>query len=519
MEIGNVLELIGIIIAVIAIISERNRNYIFLKFTKLDFAIISLTFLVINYLIFYSWFRKRIEFLSKFEIEHFPNQSTWSYFITLLLLSYFVYKIFFAKFPNSNIENVRSYFLKLLNEGEYIFLSRIIEKEYLSTIPEYLNKIKEFKPEIKRRFPNQVYYEELFKKREEYLKQENLLFESMIYHNVILDSNFIESIAKQNPYYFTDILKCINKDKISNEKLFQLYLTTITRNKNRHFKKELFSNYSINLDSDYSFDEDSEIMKSIVDDASVASTNLVWKGVAESAIDELNEEIRKPNSILRDKDIEYINSEKDDYLVTWAIQFIDILVRASIVQKINDHMWLFYYPIFIRLMLTNLEIEVDQDKLTNRSTLTFQICEDMISTINDWISLSKVNDLHNSSNIIDCMGRVIWEIGSTDKFNAETKTYLINWSWSKFVNITYPIEQDDSADVIQKKSDLRDEIRNTSIEKYFNPTILIDSHNYEPESKLYRETIKEAFEKRDKVLYPDTAQIVIKYKKEVIDKI
>ncbi len=518
MQISDVLELLGIIIAVIAIISEKNRNYIFLKFNTCDIFIIALLFFHINYLIFYNWFRLRCDALSCFEYNHMPTSNTWSYFMTLFLLGFFVYKIHYAKFPKSNLSKVKKYFTKLLEEGEIIFLSKIIEDLYLGSVPGYLQKIKSFSPTISNKFPNQLYYEELSKKREEYLINNNLIYEAMIYNVVICDPDFIKSISIINPYYFTSILKELDNNKIQNEKIFYYLLGSLIKNKNRHLKRELFSNYSLGYKSSYTFDEESKIIKSITDNVKVASTNFVWKAIGEEAIKELNDEILKNNSLLRDTNIEHLNIEKEDYTVYWAIQFIDILVRAAIVQNAKDHMWMYYYKYFTKLLIKNLNENAELPTLSNKSTITFKIVEGIISTMDDWIELSLENELRLSTNIIECMGQVIWEIASSNKFDRETKSFLLNWAWEKFVNATILISEDDSVEIKAKKISLVKDVRSESIKTFGKPTILLDSPNYINESNIYKIAIKEAFLDRDIILYPSEDEEVIRYKFNVIDK-
>jgi hypothetical protein len=56
MEISDIIVLLSVIIAIIAILSEKNRQHVLLKFNKIDIAVYIVGFILINYFTFYQTF-------------------------------------------------------------------------------------------------------------------------------------------------------------------------------------------------------------------------------------------------------------------------------------------------------------------------------------------------------------------------------------------------------------------------------------------------------------------------------
>ena len=122
MTVSDLLTLIGILLAVFAFISERNREYVFLKFSKVHLGLLIFAFIFIHYLLSYEWWRDKIAFVSIFELDGFPLSSAWAYIISVITLFLAIYKIFVGNFPLSNRKKVLKYYEKLLLGNDVDFI-------------------------------------------------------------------------------------------------------------------------------------------------------------------------------------------------------------------------------------------------------------------------------------------------------------------------------------------------------------------------------------------------------------
>ncbi|WP_420573031.1 hypothetical protein [Kordia sp.] len=128
MGVSDLLSLIGIFLAIIAFLDSSERKFILNKFSTLDFFFILLYFIIVNYLIFYDWWSKNLDFLNYFEFINFPSASTWAYFISIILIVWFLYKILYASFPKKNKDKVLQFYNYLLAKKEYHNLFNYLEK-------------------------------------------------------------------------------------------------------------------------------------------------------------------------------------------------------------------------------------------------------------------------------------------------------------------------------------------------------------------------------------------------------
>lgn len=134
MNLSDFISFIGILLAIIAFIGEKERLFVINKFNKIDVLLIILIFFLINFLLFYNWWRKIFPILTVFENANFPFPNTWVYFILILFICWIFYKIIFSKFPKNNQTRVINYYDQLLQKEEYSTLYSIIykyEKKYL----------------------------------------------------------------------------------------------------------------------------------------------------------------------------------------------------------------------------------------------------------------------------------------------------------------------------------------------------------------------------------------------------
>ena len=83
MTISDLLTLIGILLAIVAFISERNREYVILKLSNREITIIVVLFFHIHFLLSYQWWIDKFEFLKHTQIEGFPTPDAWAYIISI----------------------------------------------------------------------------------------------------------------------------------------------------------------------------------------------------------------------------------------------------------------------------------------------------------------------------------------------------------------------------------------------------------------------------------------------------
>lgn len=109
MSVSDVLTLIGLIFAIFAFIYEAEGEFVFIKFNWLDFSLLALAFLLLNYLMFNEFYVENGYYLNFFYRSWGLKPATWSYIISLLVIVYLFYRIFFGVIPFSNRDKLISF--------------------------------------------------------------------------------------------------------------------------------------------------------------------------------------------------------------------------------------------------------------------------------------------------------------------------------------------------------------------------------------------------------------------------
>jgi hypothetical protein len=128
MTISDLISFLGIVLAIIAFVGEKERQFVAVKFNKFDVFVLLSIFLFINFLLFYDWWKQLLPLLSTFEYSNFPLPSTWGYIIIILSVCWICYKIFFSEFPKANQSKVMNYYNEVLINEDYSFLYKLILK-------------------------------------------------------------------------------------------------------------------------------------------------------------------------------------------------------------------------------------------------------------------------------------------------------------------------------------------------------------------------------------------------------
>ena len=448
MNISDLLSVILIVLAIIAVISEKNRQFILLKFTRFQWKLIFLIFIYCNFLIAYSWFRNKIKFLAFFEFKDFPSTESYSYIIAVSTLFWATWKIYKGSFPQKNIEEINTYYYQLLLKEDYSTLTVLIEKYHINDVLEYLEKKKHIKIDNPTGFW-QLDEEKYDKIYNEIINTSKLKIADTVLHKIIYNDAFIDNVTKTNPYFFTDIIAKLDNNELKNTDFINRYLKVLMINKNSNFFREIKNNQNLSINESYSIDEERPILYSLFNNINVAKLNQAWRGIGEPAILEIEDEIKKDYSPLRESNRESDNDTLWDYRIQNAVWYFDIMIRQTIISKINDHMWMFYYWHFTIVILKNITQPETYDDDDNIPSRNHELLEDIVSKQIDWVkcAVQSENDVILES-ICNCIGCCVFEIGSSEKLSDKTKHYLINWIWENYITLFG--ESQKSQEIIQK---------------------------------------------------------------------
>lgn len=493
--------LITLIIAIIAIINEKDRKHILLKYSKFDVILFGFCFLLINYFTYYSSFKSRDWVLKVFYFKNYglSNPNNWGYIISMAILFYILYKIYYSFFPYRNIDKVAKLYKNLLEKGEFSFLVDLIDKYHIKDI---INVIGKENSQNTRDFQSNWEIEEPTFTQKCITKlntwQRNLFpktilnrhsYASRVLHNVINDISFIHFVSKNNPYFFTSFISYFNSENRQNfpDSLCPSYFKELINSKNYWLANELRESTNNDYGQPDWFFEENKILASILKDLSVADVNSIWQPFGDLAINEIEEERNLGmNSFLLKP---YRNDELLwDSKIFLSVQFFKVMVLEAIKNNYNNcHFWLHYNSHFVDALLKNLEI-IDDNEKRNIHHLIKIITDNTFLWLEYYCQLDRPTEQLNGyepngryHDIIDCIGTNIYYLTGSRQYPNESKIALIK----KILKIY--------CDLLEKSK--TQEIKTKLEEKLIRPSMAWNDRH------PYHEYLELAWQQFDKIPY------------------
>jgi hypothetical protein len=313
---------------------------------------------------------------------------------------------------------------------------------------------------------------------------------------------------------FASVIQELNSIEIKEGEFVNRFLKVLTLNKNASFFREVRNNQNYREFMAYAINSERPILFALFNDIKVASVNQAWRGIAEQALLEIQEEAKMDYSSLREPERETEHDTIWNYRITIAIWYFDIMVREAIRQNVNDHMWMYYYVHFLRGILNNMDDLPSLESNQNRLTRSFDLISDLFSKMMDWKDVALKSQHHDLIECVyDCMGECIYEICISEKLNNKDKQYLMNLVWEDLIKIT-PLEDSDFA------REAVDRTINRGFEMFKRPSMLFSPSggSRKAEAEAYLNSLFELWRERDTpILIGVLGERAKRFKTEVVD--
>ncbi len=463
MSVSDIITLVSLIIAIVAILNDKNRKHLLLKFHIVDFTLFGAAFILINYFVFYENFYDKGIYISKFYYSNFGlnNPKHYAYIISLIILTYFFYKILYSFYPDTKRKNVLKFYQELIESNEVSFLLELIDRYHKFDIIKLIDNAKDHNPDPKnwwkRRFRRESFKEKVFKG---YIKSVRFLFPfswynkraygSAVLHGILNDPAFIILASNQRPYLFAEICSHF-KEKKRNAfpaDLFKSFLNELVQNKNFWLIKELKESQNNDFEKPEWFYENNKILAALLIDLSVSDVNEVWQPFGNTACDEIEEERAKgyESKMFNEFREEQFLWEYKTYL---AIQLLKILVVEALVKKyLNSHFWLYYYRSITDTILTTFEKYPPKD-FEEIQTVYHGFIDIMFDNLFLWLHISNDKaDVGFFNNILSCLGDVLLAVCNSSYCSTSKKVSYIKQLLSTYCSLTLNGESKKMREVI-----------------------------------------------------------------------
>jgi len=464
MTISDIITIISLVIAIVAIISEKNRKHLLLKFSYFDLGLYISAFILINYFVFYNHFYSKGLYLDILYFKTFglKNPLYYSYIISIVVLISILFKIWFSFYPYRKKTKVIKYYKSLIENNDIPTLLDLIETYHLNDTCNYIRRSKDYNPDsedwFNERFRRISVKEKVINALKRswqnfnpYSKLNRYSYSRYILYNIINDPAFVALASNDRPYFFATLIKHFKKKKRNSfpDDLTKLFLVELIKTKNFWLIKELKLSDNFDTGQPESFFDENKIIAALIQDVSVAETNEIWIPFGEEAIKEIENEMNlgidsRLNQEYRNGDILW------EYKTYISIRFFKILIIESIAQKYSGtHFFLHYYWYITDKILKNLSANppVDYEK---KDSLYHYLINKMNDNLFHWLDLANKKESDIFHDVINCIGSQINCLTSNPYFGEKRKIDLIEKVFRSYCHL----ERNSKTDLIRDKLDI-----------------------------------------------------------------
>ncbi|MFT4152899.1 hypothetical protein [Parafilimonas sp.] len=415
MQPSDFLTILGLALAVWAIIPSKERRFILLFFSKFEIGVFIASLFVIHYLMSFDWIITNwFPCLSIFTVKNGLPSSTWAYILALTIIFFPIVKVSFGYFSTSRLKRMITLYKTYLKENEIDLLVNYINKYHITDIHKYLQGISHL--------PQKENIDIILRRRTEkdnasdkLVEPQRTLFASWVYGHIIQDETFIRKSANKYPELFATAFSGMETKEASNQDLVKLFIECLFENKNQLLIQELkIMNGTNSSVSEMNKEYDIPILFSLFAHTKSASANYVWYPVGEGGVKSLKHDTTQREFLIKkcDHDLE---SELWNQKIYIAIVYFNYMVRETIYRDSECHMWLFYFRHFTDLLIEIIPSQNEYDEDSVYPSFAHKMIYEQFSIMKDWLDLAKEQETDNRViDIIRCLGWCVHSICQAD---------------------------------------------------------------------------------------------------------
>jgi len=415
MQTSDFLTILGLALAVWAIIPSKERRFILLFFSKLEVGIFITSLFFVHYLMSFNWLIENwFPCLTIFTVEKGIPSNTWAYILALTIIFYPIIKVSFGYFSSSQIKNMIVLYETYLKENEIDLLVGYINKYHIADIKKYLQGVSNLPQNesidmiILRRIDKDKAYEKL-------VNPQRIRFASWVYFHIIRNEIFIRKAANKYPELFATAISGMETKEASNQDLVKLYIKCLFVSKNQMLVREL----KIMNGTNSSVLERSKNMKipilfSLFAHTKASAENDVWYPVGEETVKSLKHDESQKEFLIKKYDHD-LEAELWNQKIYIAVVYFNYMVRETIYRNSEWHMWLFYFRHYTDLLIEIIPFPNDYDGDSKYPSFAHKMIYEQFSIMTDWLDLAKEQETdHRVIDTIRCLGWCLNSICQAD---------------------------------------------------------------------------------------------------------
>lgn len=410
MDPTGLLTILGLVVASFAIIPKERRLDLSLRITRIDWLIISISFILVHYIMYFPTFKAFGFYIELGEWKWGFDEENTTYLIFLFLSFYLFWRIKTSKVSKANINGFSELFERLLSENKHMELTFLLENhlddilrvQKQSSLRNYVASKIRPEPEIFG-FLNSDRKENVFKNafREPLTKLSNNL-EHQDSHNEIAFSitqriftsqKYVSYISQSRPYF---CLNTIKKDFSQKKDFLALFFQSQIRNNHSIYYYELENSHNLRTGNRFELYESNKLLYFLFNEVSTAEKLSIYKPVG----DEVFHHIDNNKELIERYQEPFGTYEKDKNKcpIYVSLHFFDIMITESMHQGVRWHMWLFYFSTFTKKIINKIPSDKNSLFQAEFPTPLHFLLHEIVSTVCGW--LREFEDVENKEDIM-----------------------------------------------------------------------------------------------------------------------
>lgn len=455
MDPSGLLTILGLAVAVFAIIPRESRLDIGLRISLVDWIVVFLSISLVHYIIYFPILN---ELGLALELGHWKwgfNEKNTTYLIFLFLAVYIFLRARTARVTRNNIKKFGELFEQLILEGKYGELAIITERNigditrisnndclrnkianYLrpsSAFSIYMNAGKSKDCFLKRYFSIQM--NKLAKIVE--INDAQKTIASSIKRRLFNTPEYVEYLSISKPYLCLDIL---DQNIRSKRDFLKLFIYSLIDNPGSTYYYELELTQNLSSNNRYYLPESNKLLYYFFNDVKISEKSNIYKPVGDKVCETIDYDskiIKRYNEPLGN----YYENQRFRCPIYSSLHFFEIMVIESMHQGIRWHMWLFYFQTFTKKIIDKLAPEDSVDLQSEWPTPFHYLLYQMVSITLDWLdefqyvenkenlSMQDESLTHDNGSIPKsaalALGRMVFVIISSNRISDTFKIYII----------------------------------------------------------------------------------------------
>jgi len=450
---SGILTILGLAVAGYAIIPRERRLDLGLRVSKLDWLIVCAAIFLIHYLIYFPVLKELGIALDLGYWRYGFNEENTVYLIFLGLGTFIVLRAATAKVKRSNIRAANELFEELLLENKYGELSLLTDR-HIRNIAK-VKKSQSIRNCLAKKVRPLTIFDSHFENKspglldKHFSKQLKWIYSRIkkddekpeiannIIRRLINNHGFVTHLSVSRPYLGITI---IDVDTGLTEDFLKNFFSCLMDNRNSIYYYELEHNGTLTSNNRYYIAKSNRLLHYLFSDIKVSEKLAIYKPVGDKVCECLDYDaklIDRYNEPLGT----YYESQRFKCPVDSSVHFFKIMIIESMHKGIHWHMWLYYFPTFVRKILNKLNPSEDVDLNDEFPTPFHYILYHIVSVMLAWLdeysyvtdksqlTMENENLCHDNGSIpkssVLALGNIIFMMVSSSKISTQFKTYIL----------------------------------------------------------------------------------------------